>query len=473
MQQSPTFELIANTANSDVLANRRAQVAIGFCVVVWLSLLWVSPGLLRIAFPLMSFVCAGYLFWQHEPEYVSFTWWLYFLTPFLRRVVDYRAGFDPLEIMSVAPLLATAIACVELRKLTRLTPAAVPFAILTMVSIYGVVVSVATRTPLITTVEFFLLWISPVAFGYRLVNSRAKYPELKKALQNTFTWGLLVLGSYGIYQYLVAPPWDSAWMQNVEEKISSFGSPEPMGIRVFSTMSGPQPLALTLVMGLIIMLSARQSIVRIVASVAGYMALLLTMARSGWLEWSIALVLFAILSWSRKIALTILAVTVLAGSVTSILTMSPAGETLRARFEAMKEMQDDQSKRDREQTYQVVLRRGLNFPFGRGWDAENGKNYDPGIHDSTVIETLMCLGWFALVAVYLSLLLAIGLILRGLRGSNDKFVTLCCGLLIALLVETILNSLIVGLGAMMIWTVIGMAFSGQGFNKAEWTYITA
>src|SRR5579871_1409389 len=50
-----------------------------------------------------------------------------------------------------------------------------------------------------------------------------------------------IAGAYGVFQYVFAPPWDTAWMQNVAAE--SFGQPLPFEIRPFSVLNAPGPFA--------------------------------------------------------------------------------------------------------------------------------------------------------------------------------------------------------------------------------------
>lgn len=61
----------------------------------------------------------------------------------------------------------------------------------------------------------------------------------------------LPVGVYGLIQFFVLPVWDSRWM--TASMLTSIGSPEPMQVRVFSTLESPGPAAAYL--GLAIVLS--------------------------------------------------------------------------------------------------------------------------------------------------------------------------------------------------------------------------
>ncbi|MFW5698984.1 MAG: hypothetical protein ACOCYN_03940, partial [Planctomycetota bacterium] len=49
--------------------------------------------------------------------------------------------------------------------------------------------------------------------------------------------GIVAVGvaTYGWFQFLFAPPWDTMWMRS--SGMMSIGRPEPMQIRVFATLA--------------------------------------------------------------------------------------------------------------------------------------------------------------------------------------------------------------------------------------------
>lgn len=61
----------------------------GMVAATFVLLLSPVSSVLLYGFPLMSLVVATYLYRRNLPLYVSLVCWLWFLTPFVRRVVDY------------------------------------------------------------------------------------------------------------------------------------------------------------------------------------------------------------------------------------------------------------------------------------------------------------------------------------------------------------------------------------------------
>ena len=87
--------------------SRKGRWAIVAVLVVTAGIL-MSPAssLLLFAFPLMAFLLADYLYRRNLSLYVGAVCWLWFLTPLLRRLVDYRVGWIPSTAVLLAPPFA-------------------------------------------------------------------------------------------------------------------------------------------------------------------------------------------------------------------------------------------------------------------------------------------------------------------------------------------------------------------------------
>ena len=74
-----------------------------------LCLLVGAGSILRVAFPVCSLAVGAFLFWRYPILYLGFTWWLWFLSPLLARLIDYRSGLNEQlrQLVIVAPYLVT------------------------------------------------------------------------------------------------------------------------------------------------------------------------------------------------------------------------------------------------------------------------------------------------------------------------------------------------------------------------------
>src|SRR5258708_29312270 len=80
-----------------------------FAALTGVALLSPASRFLVYAFPAGSMLLSFYLLRKDKGAYVGFVCWLYILTPFVRRVVDYRTG-SPEQTLMLAPFLAS-LAC--------------------------------------------------------------------------------------------------------------------------------------------------------------------------------------------------------------------------------------------------------------------------------------------------------------------------------------------------------------------------
>ena len=83
----------------------------GWIVILGFVLLTIAcyfvgfAAMLRLIYPAAAFVVAVFLYLRHPILYIGFTWWIWFLTPLVVRLVDYRVGWDPTRQMLIAPYL--------------------------------------------------------------------------------------------------------------------------------------------------------------------------------------------------------------------------------------------------------------------------------------------------------------------------------------------------------------------------------
>ena len=126
-----------------------------------------------------------------------------------------------------------------------------------------------------------------MAFATFIYLNWRTFPRFKEAIDRAALGGLLVVGFYGLLQFIIAPPWDCLWLQAMEYDPASgpgvYGLPEPFAIRTFSTMNSHQPMAIVLVILALIALSKGQRLYSFAAAI-GMLPVLLSLARTAWLQ---------------------------------------------------------------------------------------------------------------------------------------------------------------------------------------------
>src|SRR5258708_39688308 len=98
----------------------------------WLpeALLWLIAVMLIIAhqgtvltlgFPVLAILTGLWLYFKSPARYVGFMWWLWFLSPEVRRLADWSKGsFTPTSLIQVAPLAVTMISGLSLLRYYQL-----------------------------------------------------------------------------------------------------------------------------------------------------------------------------------------------------------------------------------------------------------------------------------------------------------------------------------------------------------------
>ena len=83
------------------------------CVCTVVLLYWTQHAdLLNFLFPFLGIVVGGLLYATRPAVYIGFTFWIWFLTPFIRRVVDYQVGeFTTVSFIMLTPYLVSGFAC--------------------------------------------------------------------------------------------------------------------------------------------------------------------------------------------------------------------------------------------------------------------------------------------------------------------------------------------------------------------------
>ena len=78
---------------------------------IFTALLIIAGGgkILNLVFPAGSLVVGIFLYFRAPLLYMGFSWWLWFLTPLVRRLADYRSGFNDPSPILLAPYLVSLI----------------------------------------------------------------------------------------------------------------------------------------------------------------------------------------------------------------------------------------------------------------------------------------------------------------------------------------------------------------------------
>ena len=421
----------------------------------------------RLVFPAISLLAAVYLYFKHSLLYVGFTWWIWCLTPLIRRLCDFYSVPDPSGVILLTPYLVTFVCVISL--ITFLPSInlsyrdGLPF-VLAAASITYAFITGIIQNPPIAVFRAFLDWIVPILFGFYLFVNWKKYTYFRKNTQNIFLSLTLVTGLYGIFQFITAPKWDVLWLEIT--KIISMGNPEPFGLRVWSTLHSPSPFA-TLMTATLLISAITLSKWSIPISIIGYFALLLTFVRSAWGGWLVGLVAL-IISLKSHFQLRLFAI--LLAIVLILIPLATLKEDIRKplteRFETFSTLKQDVSFNARTNNYEDQLGIALTRVIGRGMGSSFIVNPLTGkvesMHlDSGVLDSFFTLGWVG-GSLYLGSLFI--LFYKCFFGKNlklDPFAIAARSISLAILSQIVLSSLMIGFSGMLMWGMLGMCLASK------------
>jgi hypothetical protein len=216
-------------------------------------------------------------------DYIVFCLWLFLLTPGLRRVVDWTAGWAQVNMLMLAPYAATMLCAapvlVALSK--RRFPYSGLFAALFGCIVYGLLLALLD-TRIFAAGYDCLRWGVPPCVGLFIALDTERRANYHAALARTLPIAVVLSSLYGLVQYLRVPPWDAYWIQHVKSILTTTGKAEPYMVHLFSTMNSSGSFAIFMMAALLFVLPMR-SMLRWPALVLGGTSLLLTLTRMSWL----------------------------------------------------------------------------------------------------------------------------------------------------------------------------------------------
>ena len=432
-------------------------VLLGF---VFLSALFILAGvgkILNLVFPAGSLAVGVFLYFRYPFLYLSFMWWMWFLTPLVRRLADYKSSFTDPSPLLLAPYLVTAVTLVNVWQYlpTIYRRGGLAFILSFLGVFYGFCVGLIYRSPVQVGIAL-LEWLAPLLISFHFFVNWQDYPHYRKIIQRTFLWAVLVLGAYGIFQYLVAPEWDRVWLINAD--INSAGRPFPLEIRVWSTMNAPAPFGMVMMAGLLLLFNTT-GVLYLPASAMGYLSFFLSRVRSAWGGWIIGFFLLALsLKTQFKIRL-IVTVIIIATCVIPLTLIEPFSEQITSRFETLSNVENDVSAQARAETYQNLLGSALSSWFGEGLGSPQ--------FDSAILAMLFSLGWFG-TCLYMSgmLFLTLSLFL-GKECQLDPFLATARAISLGMLAQLILGTFMLGSSGTILWGFLGIGIAGRKYYLSQ------
>ena len=429
---------------------------------------------LTLAFPVLSIAVGFWLYFKAPAKYVGYMWWLWFLSPEVRRLADWSKGaFTPTSLIQVAPLAVTMISGLSLIRFYPVLAQRRGLPVLLALAglAYAFMIGVVSSGPLAALYDL-ANWVYPILIGFHIMAHSRQYPEFRETIINTFIWGMLLMGGYGLVQFFVMPQWDALWM--LGSQMNSQGDPVPFGVRVFSTMNSSGPFALAM-MGAMVYVMAANHRVRWVAGALGFLSFCLSLVRSTWGGWVIAMPIQLAKS-NNKVRIRIVASAVLlVGLCVPLLAIGPVAERMQARLDTIVNLHDDQSYAARNEFYATFAKTAFTDVTGEGLGAtgtstklsnDGGQLGQYGNFDSGVMNIPFVLGWPGTL-LYMSGV--IWLLLRALRASfklrDDKFASASLSLALAIFAMLVFTNSLVGTGGLLLFMGVFSIISAAHWQK--------
>jgi len=338
------------------------------------------------------------LIWRHrrDPATVAgIVITLFCVSPFLRRLADYRFGYTPSSLVLASPYAGVAmVALLTLRaaptwRRGHSLPVLFSFAAIAYAFCLGVLKS----------------GIFPATIGLLQYSCGPLLLLLIAARPERFHMGRMeawlggigaVTAAYGLYQYAVFPPWENLWLVSTG-LAGPAGQPVPFGIRTWSTLNSMAPFSYFMAFILVVLIRNRWFLV--VGPLCS-LALVSTMARSAWattaLGWAFALVLLP--GKDRRRLMTILGALVLILGLSTLVLPAESLDRLVDRVETLRNLEGDNSYNSRMMQAQSAKHLGILDPWGAGFGsigtaARVGESGGMANFDNGFLALALTFGW--------------------------------------------------------------------------------
>ena len=442
----------------------QAWVAIlGFTIPTTLCLLIRFSGVLQVAFPVGAFLVGLFLYLRYPILYLGFNWWVWFLSPFISRLVEYQNGVtdQSFRLIILSPYLVTTCTAIGFfRHLPRLSKReGLPFLLAFVSLFYALLIGLAQGNSLVRVIQGVLSWIPGIFLGFHFLINWREYPVYRQNTQRVFYWGVLVMGIYGVVQYVVAPEWDTFWLTNAENLQLCCGWPEPFMIRVWSTLNYPFTFGYAM-MACLLVLFSRQNEASVPAIVAGLLSFLLSQIRGAWLGFSIGLIIFLISLNSRLKLRLIITIVAIITVLVPLVSLTPLSDVIGTRILSISDIEGDGSAAERQEIYIMLFNRVVGEFIGTGMGGA-------GIIDAGLLDALSILGWFGLL-FYMS---GVGILFYSLFTYTevrfDPFMNAARSIVVSIFVTFPFNNPMLLLPGLLFWGFGGIVIAAHKFHQYQ------
>jgi cell division protein FtsW (lipid II flippase) len=233
-------------------------------------------------------------------------------------------------------------------------------------------------------------------------------------------------------------------------------------------MASTGPFATAMMVGLILLfINKDKAALRIPATIVGYLSFLLTVVRTEWAVWLLALIILT--SWLKsqsqiRLIVIILAITTL---IVPLATIEPFSAVISSRFESFSNLQEDGSANARLKLYSNNLATALSSFQGSGLGnsfAQTDKLINKNI-DSGILDMFLTLGWVGTILYMGGMILIIFKICQFNKFRSDSFLGASRAISLALCSILVMNPAQIGFKGILLWGFMGITMAGNKYHE--------
>ncbi|PAK52312.1 hypothetical protein CHH75_12430 [Paenibacillus sp. 7541] len=340
-------------------------VILGVMVGLASSIGSLHMRMLEFTLLLLSMLMALYLCLNRPHMLISYTLLLWVISPEIRRLLDWSfQSYTDLSIIILIPYCVSLVMIMPVAKhIKRLDPKiSLVLKILCAALAYGFCLGFLKYG--FSSVYDLLNYTVPfLVMIYVIVTPFSS--EVRDRWLKWFSFLAVIVGAYGIYQYLALPPWDEFWM--ISSEMNSIGQPEPQKFRLFSLLNSPGPAGVFLAAALALMTVQRKwRAFGMVGILIVAFALLLTLVRVGWIAYVIMIAAYFLRSQLKSKLQLLLLGALIVMAYQLLLPLLPGAGEVSSRIETFGSLDEDHSFNERLVFSTHIMSMVMGNPVGMG-----------------------------------------------------------------------------------------------------------
>lgn len=410
------------------------------------------------------------LIYSNRPNFLlSYALLMWVVSPEIRRLIDWSFhSYSDNSIITLIPYCVSLSLLIPIIKNIKLMDRRISL-ILKIVSvalIYGFCIGFFKYG--LSSVYELLNYIVPfLVFAY--VNTNRFDSDVRDKWLRSFTFLAVIVASYGIYQYIVLPPWDKFWMINAD--MNSIGLPEPQEFRVFSLLNSPGPTGVFLGLALAIMTVQKNwRVFGILGMMIVAFALLLTLVRVGWVAYVFMIIAYFIRSQlKRKVQLIVLGILIMLAYL-FILPVLPGATEVASRIDTLGSLEEDHSFNERLNFSSHILSTVIGNPIGMGLGSTGlGSKLTQNTNTLAAFDN----GYLNLIYTFglplgIAVITVLGYLffsLFKLSKTENMYAPISFATISAVLFLLFASNVLSGLSGFILLLVISLAYAPKSYNR--------